>query len=221
MDRTAFLGRVRTALTGAEGPALPDSFPPTPASGPDDGLAQRFLAALTAVGGTGDRVDHDGVAQAVAAFAERIADDIADRTAVLAPDAEPFVDRVTDGLARAGFEPVRPADPAGWRSACAVATIGVTSARLGVASTGSVLIVSGADSPRAVSILPSAHLVVLPEPRLVPSFEDVMPVLDAVSGANSAPFLVTGPSRTSDIELVTVMGAHGPRALHVILVTEG
>jgi L-lactate dehydrogenase complex protein LldG len=218
MDRTAFLGRIRTALRDVAAPPLPDDFPPTPASG-EGADRERFLAALTATGGTGTTVAAAGLADAVSAFASTlIADDGPTPTSVVAPDVAPFADAVDAGLRSAGMEPVRPDEPGSWRTASADAVLGVTSARLGVTSTGSVLIVSGADSPRSVSILPTAHLVLLPVERLVDGLEDVMPVLASVAATSSSPFLVTGPSRTSDIEMVTVMGVHGPRAVHVVLI---
>jgi L-lactate dehydrogenase complex protein LldG len=218
MDRAVFLGRVRTALAGVEAPPLPAGFPRTPASGEDAG-PEGFLAALTAVGGTGNIVALDSLADAVSAFASSLAaGEDTNRRSVVTPDVDPFAHAVDQGLLAAGFEPIRPGDPAGWRTASADAALGVTSARLGVASTGSVLIVSGAGSPRAASILPAAHLVVMPAERLVPGLEELMPALASVAGEASSPFLVTGPSRTSDIEMVTVIGVHGPRAVHVLLV---
>jgi hypothetical protein len=221
MDRAVFLGRVRTALAGVKAPPLPDGFPRTPASG-DDASPERFLAALSAVGGTGSMVGLDGLAEAVSTFASTlVTGDDPNPSSVVAPDVGPFADAVDRGLRAAGIEPRRPDDAAAWRRASAGAALGVTSARLGVASTGSVLIVSGADSPRAASILPAAHLVVMPVDRLVPGLEEVVPVLASVAGVSSAPFLVTGPSRTSDIEMVTVVGVHGPRAVHVVLIPPG
>jgi L-lactate dehydrogenase complex protein LldG len=94
----------------------------------------------------------------------------------------------------------------------------VTSAVVGVASTGSVLIGSDAAAPRAASILPEGHLVILPAERLVPGLEEALETVAAMAPAHSAPFLVTGPSRTSDIEMEMVLGAHGPKWLHVVLV---
>jgi len=60
--------------------------------------------------------------------------------------------------------------------------------------------------------------VVLPMSRLVPGLEEALEAVAAVQGTSSAPVLVTGPSRTSDIEMTTVFGVHGPRALRVLLV---
>ncbi len=217
MDRAAFLERIRSALAGVDGPPLPDAFPVTPASGDGTATPERFLAALEAVGGSGRRVSRSELPAAVGAVAAASA--AGGGRAVVTADVEPFAAEIGAGLREAGVNVLRPADGPAWRDAAAAADLGVTGARLGVAATGSVLIVSGARSPRAASILPAAHLVVLPADRLVPGLEDVMPVLASATGTSSAPFLVTGPSRTSDIEMTMVVGVHGPRALHVLLVS--
>jgi L-lactate utilization protein LutC len=216
MDRVAFLDRIRGALEGVEAPPLPSGFPTTPASAPD-AAPERFLAALTAVSGTGALVDRSGLPAAIADVATHLSSD-GRRTAVVAPDAAPYAGVIDAALASAGLEAVRPEDGPAWREAAASAALGITSARLGVAATGSVLVVSGADSPRAASILPEHHLVLLPVERLVASLEDAMPVIAAAATESSGPFLITGPSRTSDIEMEMVLGAHGPRSLHVLLI---
>ena len=105
-----------------------------------------------------------------------------------------------------------------WREEAERAALGVTSARLGVGATGSVLIASGAASPRAASILPAAHLVVMPADRIVPGLEEALEEVARLASSTSSPFLVTGPSRTSDIEMQMVIGVHGPRSLHILLV---
>src|SRR5439155_19127001 len=116
--------------------------PPTPASG-EGADPERFLAALTSTGGTGTTVTPAGLADALSMFASTlVADDGPTPTSVVAPDVASFADAVDAGLRSAGLEPVRPDEPGGWRTASAGADLGVTSARLGVTSTGSVLIVS-------------------------------------------------------------------------------
>jgi L-lactate dehydrogenase complex protein LldG len=218
MDRTAFLERVRGALAGVEVPPLPASFPRTPASGDPEPVdrADRFLESLSAVGGAGARVPRDGLADAVAAVVATLPE--GQRRTVLAPDVAPFEPEVDAGLTAAGALIVRPDGGPAWREEAARAALGVTSARLGVAATGSVLIASGAASPRAASILPVAHLVVMPADRLVPGLEEALEEVARLAASSSSPFLVTGPSRTSDIEMQMVVGVHGPRSLHVVLV---
>ena len=220
MDRAAFLARVREALAGSEpsevtrGPELPAEFPRTPASGDGSPLVERFARELVAVGGVAQMVGAGGVADAVAEEVRRLR---ARGIVVATEDTDAFRDAVEAGVAKAGSELVRPG-PDRWREVAARADVGITSAFLGVASTGSVLVVPSAESPRVASILPAAHLVILPSDRLVPGLEEVMAALPALADRSSAPFLVTGPSRTSDIEMTMVTGAHGPRAVSVVLV---
>ena len=218
MERTAFLARLRERLAdaGGDGPALPATFPPTPASG-SDASPERFLASLRAVAGDGVVVERAGLADAIARVAGTVPADR--RRAVIAPDADAFRSEIDAGLERVWLGTDRPADGAGWRASAARAGLGVTSAVLGVASTGSLLIGSGPGSPRAASILPEIHLVLLPADRLVPGLEEALEVAASLASTHSNPFLVTGPSRTSDIEMEMVLGAHGPRAVHVLLVT--
>jgi L-lactate dehydrogenase complex protein LldG len=225
MERSIFLERVRTRLAGVTGPALPDAFPATPASGSaQDDTVVRFLAALGAVGGDGSVVNApaedgpDPLVDAIAAAAGTVPVD--ERRAVVTPDTAPYEAPIDRALARLGFVVSRPEGGAGWRTDAEQAGLGVTSAVLGVASTGSVLVGGGPDSPRAASILPRAHLVIMPASRLVPGLEEAITALGGMAGSHANPFLITGPSRTSDIEMQMVIGVHGPRAVHVLLVAE-
>jgi L-lactate dehydrogenase complex protein LldG len=124
---------------------------------------------------------------------------------------------VEQGLAGAGAEIVE-LTPADWRADPAGAAMGVTSAAVAVAATGSLLLIPGPDSPRLYSLLPPVHLAIVPVERLVPGLEQVTPVLTEAVSRSSAPVLVTGPSRTSDIEMTTVYGVHGPKVLRILLV---
>jgi L-lactate dehydrogenase complex protein LldG len=105
--------------------------------------------------------------------------------------------------------------------------VGVTSAFAAVAETGTLMIPSGATSPATMNFLPDTHVVVLPASRVVGPLEDAWAKLRAsVPGAmvaSSMPRtvnLITGPSRTGDIEQKIEMGAHGPRRLHLIVVED-
>jgi L-lactate dehydrogenase complex protein LldG len=218
MERAAFLARVRDALAGVEGPDLPAGFPATPASGDGTPMLQRFLAELAVSGATGAAVARYELADAVAEVGSRLAAD--SPRAVVAPETDEFGAEIEIGLRTAGVEIVRPDGPAVWRAEAERADLGVTSAQLAVASTGSVLVVPGPGSPRVASLLPTEHLVVMPAGRLVPGLEEVMPTMAATADSSSAPVLVTGPSRTSDIEMITVLGVHGPKRMTVLLVGE-
>jgi L-lactate dehydrogenase complex protein LldG len=213
MEREAFLASVESALSGVEAPDLPRTFPPTPASG-DTADPDRFVAAVAANNALARRIRLDELADAVRDVAREPG---RDRRVAVADDVAPWRSEVEHGLARAGAEIVH-VGPAEWRADPAAAAVGVTSAALAVASTGSLLLIPGADSPRLTSLLPPVHLAIVPIERLVPGLEQVMPVLTEAVGRSSAPVLVTGPSRTSDIEMTTVYGVHGPKVLRILLV---
>lgn len=96
--------------------------------------------------------------------------------------------------------------------------VGVTPCECLIAESGSI-IVSSALSGRATSILPPNHLVVATDDQIVPDIETAIARLRARYG-NSLPSnlsMITGPSRTADIEKILVLGAHGPRRLALML----
>jgi L-lactate dehydrogenase complex protein LldG len=98
----------------------------------------------------------------------------------------------------------------------------VTSAFAGVAETGSLALISGPDSPTSLNYLPDNHIVVLRAGQIVGSYEEVWQQLREKMGEDwpRAVNWITGPSRTADIEQELLLGAHGPRRLHVVLVDE-
>jgi L-lactate dehydrogenase complex protein LldG len=90
-----------------------------------------------------------------------------------------------------------------------------------VAETGTLVLVSGADNPTTLNFLPDIHIVVVSAADIAPDFETAMARLRAHFGNGRMPRavnLITGPSRSADIEQTLILGAHGPRKLHVILV---
>ncbi|MEN8243063.1 MAG: lactate utilization protein [Chloroflexota bacterium] len=98
---------------------------------------------------------------------------------------------------------------------CLAADVGLTNAQAGLAQTGSVVIHAGAGLSRQVSLLPDVHFVLLPAALLVPdliTWESVRP-----SQMPSQVLIISGPSKTADIEQTLVVGAHGPKRFEVIL----
>jgi len=89
-----------------------------------------------------------------------------------------------------------------------------------IAETGTLAMVSGADNPTTLNFLPDNHIVVLREADLAGDAETLWDRLRARYGKGLAPRtvnLITGPSRSGDIEQQIVLGAHGPRRLHIII----
>jgi L-lactate dehydrogenase complex protein LldG len=92
---------------------------------------------------------------------------------------------------------------------------GVSEASWGIAETGSVVLEASVDEPRSRSLLPWVHVSVLREDRVVADLDEL---LARVRGElPSALAIVTGPSRTADIEQTLMVGVHGPGEVHVVL----
>jgi L-lactate dehydrogenase complex protein LldG len=92
----------------------------------------------------------------------------------------------------------------------------VSEALHGLADTGSVVLAASPDEPRARSLLPAVHVTRLREDRILPSLADLFA---AVGGdLPSALAIVSGPSKSGDIEQQMTVGVHGPGEVHVVLV---
>ncbi|OXT01567.1 hypothetical protein B7H23_00895 [Notoacmeibacter marinus] len=100
--------------------------------------------------------------------------------------------------------------------------VGLSVAVSAVAETGTLILSSGPDNPTTLNFLPDHHLVVLSAARIVGPLEEALRATVAEAGpAGILPRivnLITGPSRSGDVEQQIVLGAHGPRAVHVILI---
>lgn len=102
--------------------------------------------------------------------------------------------------------------------------VSVTPCFAAVAETGTMLVLSGPEHPTTLNILPDTHIVVLRTSRIVGAYEDAFDLIRAECGAAFMPrnvMMITGPSRSADIEQTLELGAHGPRRLHVILLEDG
>lgn len=98
---------------------------------------------------------------------------------------------------------------------------GVSHAYAAIAETGTLVLTSGPANPTTINLLPDHHIVVLEADDIVGDLETVMTKLRRTSRKGPLPRtvnLVSGPSRSADIEQTLILGAHGPRALHVIVV---
>jgi L-lactate utilization protein LutC len=101
------------------------------------------------------------------------------------------------------------------------ADLSITGVDYLIAETGSLALLSRPDNPRSLSLLPPVHVVVATAEQIIPDLFDLFG--EAVWGASpalpSCLSLITGPSKTGDIELRLVTGVHGPGEVHVILVS--
>jgi L-lactate dehydrogenase complex protein LldG len=97
--------------------------------------------------------------------------------------------------------------------------VSVTPAFAAIAETGTLMLVSGPDTPSTLNFLPDSHVVVVKSSDVVGPYEDALDRMRARNaGMPRTINFVTGPSRTGDIEQTIQLGAHGPRRLHILLV---
>lgn len=142
------------------------------------------------------------------------------------PDEELPLPGLGAALQRAGLQRVTaiaPNDPA-TRHAQWIALdpikVGLTGALAGLANTGSLVLLSGANRSRVASLLPEVHIALLPIARLYPTMDAFFAAqspAELTSGSSNLVF-ITGPSRTADIEMVTTRGVHGPKRLCIVLI---
>jgi L-lactate dehydrogenase complex protein LldG len=119
-----------------------------------------------------------------------------------------IVDRFVLNAERSGFTVHRGVQPE-------LEGAGVSRAIYGLADTGSVVLAASPDEPRQRHLLPDVHVSLLPEDRILPGLAELF----AEVGADlpSALTIVSGPSRSADIEQRLVVGVHGPGEVHVVL----
>ncbi len=107
------------------------------------------------------------------------------------------------------------------RSASGEDKVGVTGSFCAVAETGTLVLLSGQSQHATTSLLPETHIAVVSTGRIVTSMEDAWDLLRSeVDALPRQVNFVSGPSRTADIEMTLVYGAHGPFRVHVLLLDE-
>jgi L-lactate dehydrogenase complex protein LldG len=147
---------------------------------------------------------HD-VAQAAVALGER---------EVLVWD-DPLLAESIEALRRTGLIVVDPQRQT--RETAAAAGVGLTTADCAIAETGTLVLAARVGRPRAVSLLPPRHIAVLPEDRIRSDLFELLGSLG--TPLPSALMFITGPSRTADIGLTVVRGAHGPMTVTIFVVS--
>jgi L-lactate dehydrogenase complex protein LldG len=98
--------------------------------------------------------------------------------------------------------------------------LGITGTYCAIAETGTLVVLSGPDTPTATTLLPDTHVAILRPDRIVAGMEDAFDLIRRERGElPRAVNMISGPSRTGDIEQTIVMGAHGPYRVHILLVS--
>jgi L-lactate dehydrogenase complex protein LldG len=217
--RDDILGKLRAALGGK----LP--FPDTPAApaehqepvtqlDPAEDLAARFCAEVERVKGQVVRVPSDEAARAAlrAALGARNVEraTLWDDAHLPLPGLNAFVEN--HGIARIS----------GDNATVETAQVGITGCDAAIAATGTLVLTSGPGRSRMASLLPPLHIALVREAQLIPRLEDWVAAryVDGLRDMREASniTLITGCSRTADIEMSPVFGVHGPLEFVVILI---
>jgi L-lactate dehydrogenase complex protein LldG len=207
MSRDNILHRVRTALGRSAGQAVADP-PPVRIRIPEVDMEERILSMMARVealaGVTSRTSDPRGfVAQAI------------DGKTAVASNAPYLAECGITGLpgVRSGITQLDE-----LRALCASVDVGITSADYALADTGTLVMLAGPREARLVSLLPPAHIAVVPRDRILTGLDELFSVLPRPAEQTSSMVLITGPSRTADIEQILVRGVHGPGQITVVIV---
>lgn len=220
-SRDAILGRLRAARRTPF--AHPDPRAENPAAAHDawqarqpplGDLAERFLAAQRAVGSEVVRVPGWGALPA-AVTPWLASHDIRSAVTGREPRLEPLRRHLSGLGVRLGrYE--RPVEE--QRDELFDTDLGITTSAGGIAETGSIVLIPSPEEPRLLSLAVPVHLAIVETAALVPTLTDFIRSGAFQGRVPGNLVLVSGASRTSDIELVLVVGVHGPKVLLVALI---
>jgi L-lactate dehydrogenase complex protein LldG len=212
--RDAVLARVRKALgkTGDRGNAVAtaDRYVAGHAQGPRPPIpadrVAHFMKRAADLGSSVERVvDRHEIAAAVARYLARAGAE-APRAGVCWPE---LADLDWKG---AGLDIEARATTGNDR-------LGITGSFCAIAETGTLVVLSAADTPTATTLLPETHVAVVRADRVVAGMEEAFELIRREKGTlPRAINMISGPSRTGDIEQTIVLGAHGPFRVHIIVV---
>jgi L-lactate dehydrogenase complex protein LldG len=180
-------------------------------------LIDTFMTALGRRRATGELVDKSG--SAVACLGQL---GVWGVQRALIP-SDPWLDElgVAEAIASAGIEVLRWPTDRGWRDLLGLTgppTCAITLPACAVAQRGTLVIEGSPAHGRSLDAVGWWHLSLLPSERIVPTLVDALRLTYAGGTAPSGVSLVSGPSRTSDVEKITTYGAHGALAEHVLVV---
>jgi L-lactate utilization protein LutC len=210
MERDHILHQIRTALGRSAGQSAPPA-PPARLVIPEVDPERRIQSLFSKVEALAGKTFR---ARSLEAARDYVAGVVDGRTAV-ASNA-PFLAEcgITQlPSVRSGIR-----DAAELRSLCATAPVGITSADYALSDTGSLVMLASPQAARMISLLPPMHIAVLPSICILTGLDELFTLLPNPAEVTSSMVLITGPSRTADIEQILVRGVHGPGELHVVVV---
>ncbi|HVS56955.1 MAG TPA: lactate utilization protein [Casimicrobiaceae bacterium] len=235
-SRDTVLGRVRQALgkTGADPAAMADAqaYLDAHARGPAPAFdADRILRFIRRAGDMESTVAHvsrrDEIPAAVAAYLDAL--ELA--PALVAPLSSQLGSQLSSQLSSrnphrgvcwpefADLDWAQAGLSVEARPTVGDDRLGITGVFCAIAETGTLVVLSGADTPTATTLLPDTHVAIVSANRIVDTMEDAFALIRKERGSlPRAINMISGPSRTGDIEQTIVLGAHGPFRVHILVV---
>ena len=210
MSRDKILHKVRTALGRSAGQEAPPP-PPVRLSIPQVDSEARVASLLARVEALVGKTYRAAGAREARAY---VAEVTIGKTAV-ASNA-PFLREC--GITDLGNVETGITSRSHLRTVCASAGVGITSADYALADTGSLVMLSSREEARLISLLPPVHIALVPRERILTGLDELLSLLPDPAAQTSSMVLITGPSRTADIEQILVRGVHGPGTIHVVVV---
>jgi len=207
MSRDNILHRVRTALGRSAGQAVSE-VPPVRIRVPQVEMEARIASMQTRLEALAGTVVRTADPRSVVAGALAGKTAVASNAPYLAECGITELPGVRSGIT----------DLAELRELCASCDFGITSADYALADTGTLVMLASPREARLVSLLPPAHIAVVPRERILTGLDELFSILPRPAEQTSSMVLITGPSRTADIEQILVRGVHGPGQITVVIV---
>jgi L-lactate dehydrogenase complex protein LldG len=189
-------------------------------------LLAQFARELEAVGGSflGAFAPDEIRTRTVA-----LAREIGARTAAIGAGVTLDADPIARALEQAGVAVIRPpgvrggagpddAARAAYRERLAGCDLGIVEADAAIAATGTLAVVGAPDRPNSLTLLPPSNLIIIHADRMRPDLAAAVAGIGAETFIAKRVALITGPSRTADIEKMIVLGVHGPKKLYAIAI---
>jgi L-lactate dehydrogenase complex protein LldG len=210
MSRETVLHKVRMALGRSVGQSV-DQPPPVRLLVPEVGMEARiqsFCERIEALAGKTYRAASAGDARdyVSSVIAERTA--VASNAPILRECGIASLPGVQSGLT----------DRDELRAACSTAVCGISGADYALADTGTLVMLSSRREARLISLLPPVYIALVARERLLTGLDELLSIWPRPAEQTSSMVLITGPSRTADIEQILVRGVHGPGEIHVVVV---
>lgn len=220
--RDLFLTKIREALGVSKGRTITEPVPDIDESlvrlcQKDENLPARFADRAKSLG---MKVHHTKASELGALLCDILKKHNCQQAA-LSIAHPPLLKQITNILTDFGTEAIDPASDS-WHDQQFVVDVGITDVEAAVAETGSIIISSGPNLSRGSYLAPPVHIA------LIRTSQILADLIDYFDGSNletsqpnrSATVLISGPSKTADIEGILITGVHGPGEVHVVIINE-